>query len=250
MTRFLSAAMILLAACSGSAGPSAPVQPSLRIVNGANQTDTAGHTLPVQIGAKLTDAHSGKPLPGRILNWSVVTGGGSLFLSGTTTGSDGIGRNSWTLGPAAGPQSVVAQYVDPDTGTPVTDTARATALLATAALIWANSDGPSPHPAGIAWTTTPVHHGQTFTLYYGFLDQYGNVGAVACGPVVWHYSNPAADTVATVAAPVSLPNRSFSQDFAITGPDTSLIDFEVTSCVPGTTGYIWAQPIVPVNYRP
>jgi len=255
MKRLTLLPVALLAGCSASdGGTSAPIRPSLAIVTGANQTDTVGKTLPVQIGAKLTDANSGNPLAGRILNWSVVTGGGSLFVAVTQTGSDGIGRNSWTLGPVVGPQAVVAQYIDPDTGTPVTlDTARATALYGGAALIWANNDAPSPHPSGIAWYAPPLNRGQTFTLYYGFIDQHGNVGAAACGPVNWSFSGNAGfanDTIATVGAPVLLASRAFSQDFRITGPDTSLMSFEVTSCVPGTTGYIWAQPIIPVNYQP
>lgn len=253
MNRFWLMAVALLAGCSASdGGTSAPTRPSLAIVSGANQTDTVGKTLPVQIGAKLTDANSGAPLSGRILNWSVVTGGGALFVAVTQTGSDGIGRNSWTLGLSVGQQTVVARYIDPDTGTPITtDTARATALYAAAALIWANNEAPSPHPAGIAWSSPPISRGQTFTLYYGFIDQYGNVGAAACGPVDWHFTgNPADDTIATVGAPVLLPSNAFSQDFVITGPGTSAMSFEVTSCVPGTTGYIWAQPIIPVNYQP
>lgn len=242
----------LITACSSAS--SAPIQPQLSFVAGADQTDTVGKTLPVQLGAKLTDAASGAPLAGRVVNWAVVDGGGTLFVPVTQSGNDGVSRNSWTLGGHAGVQTVVARYIDPDTGTPITlDTARATALVGKAALLWANTDGPWPHPTGIAYSIGIVHSGQTFTLYYGFIDQFGNTGAATCGPVDWRFSGDggfANDTVTTPGSPVLLPNQAFSQDFAIAGPGASNMRVEFTSCVPGTTGYIYAQPDLPVNYQP
>src|SRR6266704_2454155 len=162
--RYSLVLLVLLAACSKDAA--APkIVPSLAIVAGQAQTDTVGKTLPVQLGAKLTDAISGAPLPGRVLNWLVVKGGGQLFVAVTQTGSDGLGKNSWTLGPSAGDQKVVARYIDPETGQPITlDTARATAIAGTAATFTARR--PSD--------TVPVHVGDTVAVVYSYADGHGN----------------------------------------------------------------------------
>jgi hypothetical protein len=210
-----------------------------------------GKTLPVQLGAKLTDANSGAPLSGRILNWAVVQGNGTLFVAVTQTGSDGVGRNSWTLGTVTGSQKVVARYIDPGTGTPVTlDTARATALVAAATLLWANNDGPWPHPTGTAWNTPPVHNGDTLRLYYGFKDQYGNLEAAACGSVNWTWGGNGGfgdDTVTISGAPAPLANKAWQQDFVIKGPGSSLLTFLPTAaCVPPPADILG----IPVNYQP
>ncbi len=248
--RTLLIPLLLLAAC-GHDSPAPQIHASLAFVSGDAQVDTVGKTLPVQLGAKLMDANSGAPLPGRILNWSVVNGGGTLFVAVTQTGSDGVGRNSWTLGPIAGEQKVVARYIDPDTGEPVTlDTARATALVRTAALLWANNDGPFPHPSGYAWNTPPMHSGQRFSLYYGFWDQYGNLGAPTCGSVAWQFGGNGGfgDDTVTLSAPAPLANEAWVQDVVITGPGVSLVTFYPTaSCLPSQPRDVLG---VPVNYQP
>jgi hypothetical protein len=103
--------------------------PQLVIVAGDRQTDTVGRTLAAQIQARLTDALNGAPLPGRIVNWIVVEGGGSVFAPVGQTGSDGVARQTWTLGMTVGKQKLVARWIDPETGATVTlDSALATAL--------------------------------------------------------------------------------------------------------------------------
>ena len=74
MNRCFLMSTILLAAC-GQDSSSPRIQPLLSIVAGDGQVDTVGKTLPVQLGAQLTDASSGAPLPVRVLNWVAVDGG-------------------------------------------------------------------------------------------------------------------------------------------------------------------------------
>jgi len=127
MNRYAITLLVLLAACGESTQPT--IVPQLSIVAGNAQTDTIGKTLPTQIAAMLRDRQSGAPLPGRIVNWVVIDGGGAVFAPVVQTGGDGIARQTWTLGMTPGGQTLVARWLNPDTGEPVTiDTARATAV--------------------------------------------------------------------------------------------------------------------------
>lgn len=168
--RYAIVLLVLLAGCGNDAAAPKAIVPSLSIVVGDGQTDTVGKTLPVQLGAKLTDATTGLPLPGRVLNWVIVTGGGQLFVGVTQTATDGTGRNSWTLGPNAGGQTVVARYIDPETGATVTfDTAKVTAIPASA---WAFEAGfgPNANPNGVNYLAA----GDTGLVVYDFKDVHGN----------------------------------------------------------------------------
>ena len=250
MNRCFFMSTILLAAC-GKDSSSPRIQPLLNIVAGDGQVDTVGKTLPVQLGAQLTDALSGAPLPGRVLNW-VAVDGGSLFVPVTQTGSDGVARNTFTLGMRAGTQRVVARYVDPETGAPVTlDTAQATALAAVAALLWANKD-PEPYQPGIAHGIN-VRGAQLFSLYYGFLDGSGNSTGV-CGPITWSYFGNGGfpdDTISEVGSPVALDNNVVRQDFIITGPGASVMDFLArATCVQEDAQTFFDHSDVPVGYQP
>lgn len=133
-SRILLATLVL--GCADASAPPALIVPQLAIVAGDVQTDTVTRTLPVQLGAKLTDQASGAPLGNRVVSWLVVEGGGAVFAPVSQTGSDGVARQSWTLGPVAGRQRLVARYIDPETGEPVTlDTAQATGTPDVAAVV-------------------------------------------------------------------------------------------------------------------
>lgn len=118
---------ITVAACGETTQPT--IVPQLSIIAGNAQVDTIGKTLPTQIAAILRDRQSGAPLPGRIVNWVIVDGGGQVFAPVVQTGLDGVARQTWTLGMTPGGQTLVVRWLNPDTGEPVTfDTARATAV--------------------------------------------------------------------------------------------------------------------------
>lgn len=163
--------VLLIVACQQD-GIQPQLVPLVEIVAGDAQTDTVGKTLPVQLAAALTDKESGAPLPGRILNWSVAAGAGEVFVTVTQTGSDGVARNQWTLGPAAGGQKLVARYIDPETGEPVTlDTAFATALPGGAATFHARRPD----------DRVQVYVGDTVTVLYSYSDAHGNPTWVCVG---------------------------------------------------------------------
>lgn len=163
------AVMMALVGCGNDpGGPSAPaVAPLLSIIAGDVQTDTVMRQLPVQVAARLTDKLSGVPLAGRVVNWVVIEGGGTIFAAVTQTGSDGVARQPYTLGPIAGRQRLVARWLDPETGEPITlDTASAFAVpgRAAAAFIAPTSDT----ARGV------VGARMTLSIEYGYTDAWGN----------------------------------------------------------------------------
>ncbi len=185
----------------------------------------------VQLGVKLSDAASGAPLAGRILNWSVVTGGGTLFVAVSQTGSDGVAHNSFTLSTVAGPQRAAASYSDPETGAPIADTAIVSALPGLAEILWM-----APETSGSAWTT--LHSGEhQLIVHFGFWDQYTNpTTACANQTVTWVVSDTngflgdstgtgfASDTVQLLPV-VAQDSLTWRQEFAITGPGQSWMKF-------------------------
>jgi hypothetical protein len=232
--RLLWLAVMMAFACGGdSQGPR--IQPSLSFVSGDAQSDTVGKTLPIQLGARLTDAGTGQPVAGRILTWSTVDGG-SLFVTITQTGSDGIGRNSFTLDTHVGTQRVVARYIDPDTGEPVTlDTAVATAVAGRANVVWMNPEG-----------TVTAGKG-TLSVYYGFWDSYFNETWACADPVHWQITGNGGftmDTVQTLSVVQIDSVTGWRQDFEISGAGASTIRLEpVTSCKTNVN-------YLTVNYQP
>jgi len=142
ITKISPLMLYALTACGSEATQPPPIVPELSIVAGNLQIDTIGKTLPTQVAAMLRDKQTGAPLAGRIVNWVVINGGGSVFASVVQTGLDGMARQTWTLGMTPGGQTLVARWLNPDTGEPVTiDTAKATALPRATMLV-NNSAGP------------------------------------------------------------------------------------------------------------
>jgi hypothetical protein len=114
MKRYDLAATIVslsLLACGGNgdggSGPDPePVGPTLTIVSGNRQVDTVGRALGLPLIVVLKDT-LGQPIAGATVDWSVVSGGGSVTAS-SVTGSDGQASASYTLGPLVTPNSVRA----------------------------------------------------------------------------------------------------------------------------------------------
>lgn len=85
--------------------------PALRIVSGNQQRGLVQSRLPlplvVEIAAPAASSLA-KGLSGVMVNWSVVSGAGSLSNSASQTDASGRANNTWTLGAAPGPQTVRA----------------------------------------------------------------------------------------------------------------------------------------------
>ena len=82
-----------------------PRPSALAVVSGGGQTATASTALAQAITARLT-ATDGQPLADAPVSVAVTTGGGSVVPSASTTDVQGLISFTWTLGSAAGAQSV------------------------------------------------------------------------------------------------------------------------------------------------
>lgn len=211
MRAFPVIAAVALAAC-GKDATQPVITPQLAFVAGDVQADTVMQTLPTQLQARLTDKASGVPLGGRVINWIVLEGGGTVFATVTQTGTDGIARQSWTLGPLAGNQRLVARWLDPQTGEPVTlDTARATAI---------------PDVATQMTIVGPTSiQGHSFTIAIDFADQFGNRtwncrDKSSPNAVTWFVYNYLNDTVTAGAVQV-LSDSTRLQAFKVSGADNA-----------------------------
>jgi hypothetical protein len=102
---------------------------ALTIVAGNAQTDTAGATLADTLKVQVTNRTTLTPVSGRVVSWAVVSGGGSVNPTSSTTNANGIATTVWTLGTTLGTQMVTAS-VPSRPGIPAdTFTATATASV-------------------------------------------------------------------------------------------------------------------------
>ena len=76
---------------------------SLQVVTGEKQHGPAGRKLPVPVQVQVI-SHSGKAVPGALVNFGVEMGEGAAAPESSYTDKSGRARSLWTLGPSAGPQ--------------------------------------------------------------------------------------------------------------------------------------------------
>jgi adhesin/invasin len=89
---------------TGTAGAAA----TLMRQGGNNQTGTAGAPVPLPVTVKVNDA-LGNPVSGATVTFAVSSGGGSVTGAAATTDGSGIATvGGWTLGTAAGTNTVTA----------------------------------------------------------------------------------------------------------------------------------------------
>lgn len=115
----------VVSGCKDAAAPASPVATHLAVKDGDGQTATVGTPLTQPLRVVALDA-SDAPVSGVTVQWSVLSGGGTLSAASTATGADGIAAVTFTLGPAAGPEQAQASVAGL-AGSPVVFTATATA---------------------------------------------------------------------------------------------------------------------------
>lgn len=77
-------------------------------VAGDGQTAPAGSAVADSLAVRVTDAH-GNPVPGTLVSWTVLSGGGAASPAQSSTDANGVARTRWTLGPRVDSiQSVLA----------------------------------------------------------------------------------------------------------------------------------------------
>ena len=135
-------AQTLIASASGltgspitfSATAVAPIPATMTPFAGNNQTARPGRPIATLPSVRITDA-AGIPVPGYVVTFVVVTGGGTITGAEATTNADGIATvGSWTLGPTIGDNQLTATAGTLG-GSPFTFRATAVALPAAAIAI-------------------------------------------------------------------------------------------------------------------
>jgi hypothetical protein len=112
--------LVMLTGCDSGHDPSTePGSATLvSIIAGGSQRAVVGEELPDAIVVRATNANS-EPVPDQLINFVVVTGGGSVFAGSALTNRLGEARERWTLGPTAGEQAIEARAIDQTSGDPI-----------------------------------------------------------------------------------------------------------------------------------
>jgi hypothetical protein len=162
----MAAAVLALGSCERPLGPPSPGQLALQVVSGDQQRGEAGQELAQPLVVKVTRAN-GSSVRGQILNFRVVSGGGSVFGGTEITDNSGMAQELWTLGTQAGePQRIEVRAVDPQTGEPQTFGAFTATAVA----------GPPARMTTLSGDGQQVEPGQTVPIppSVKLEDQYGN----------------------------------------------------------------------------
>jgi hypothetical protein len=109
--------LALAGSCDKSSGPlSAGVPSALIVVAGDQQVGTVGEELNAPLVVRVED-EDGKPVKQQVVNFRVLSGGGSVFAGVALTNAKGEARERWTLGTIPGQdQRVQARAIDAETG--------------------------------------------------------------------------------------------------------------------------------------
>ncbi len=165
---------------TGPTPEAAPRSVAVRIVAGDVQVGEGGKELAEPLRVQVVD-QANRPVPNYVVNFRVVSGGGSVFAGAAMTDANGRAADYWTLGPISpDTQRVEVRAVDPATGQRlVYATFRAVAGAANAPV----SVGGDTLRIVLTWTRGaqdldavfegPTSEGTRFQVHSGFL---GNCG--------------------------------------------------------------------------
>lgn len=159
----------VLAGCGdGEMAPEGPLVASIQSGNG--QTAGVGAVLPNPVEVRVSRDGSG--VAGVAVDWTVMSGGGSVASATSTTAANGTASAVWTLGQAAGSNSLRAA-VSGANGSPLTFNATATSggpPMQAAVSVMDNFFDPTSAPLAAGGTVTwswagsgTVTHNVTFS---------------------------------------------------------------------------------------
>ena len=136
------ALVLALAACGEPSTPPAGAEPgALRVMAGDGQQATAGAELPDELAVAVLD-DDGQPLPGALVQFAVVSGGGQVTPQATTSDGDGRAHARWTLGTVAADSQVVEARLPGVAPVRLRGTARADVPAALAIIAGNGAAGP------------------------------------------------------------------------------------------------------------
>lgn len=146
----------LFVACVGPTDLNQVTPPlSMSVVSGDGQQGPPGSQLPDPLVVRVEDAR-GRPVAGQIVNFRVVSGGGSVFAGAAISNRSGLAQERWTLG-FGGLQRVEARAIDPATGEPLTFAVFTATLTDSIPPVTFNVNAfPNPAPLGDSVIVTAV----------------------------------------------------------------------------------------------
>ncbi len=149
----------LFAACAAPTDSNQVTLPlSMSVVSGDGQHGPPGTELPDPLVVRVEDAR-GRPVAGQIVNFRVVSGGGSVFAGAAISNRSGLVQERWTLG-FGGPQQVEARAIDPATGDPLTFAA----FTATFDSVPPSGDSLPPITSNVVAIPNPSNPGDSVTI--------------------------------------------------------------------------------------
>ena len=168
--RVLPLVLFVLGACGSSSDLQPLVPATMKSVSGDGQVGRVGSLLADSLRVQVTDA-SGNGAQRVAVNWSVLTGGGSISPPSSMTNSTGVASAAFTLGPAQGDQRAQAE-ASGLTGSPTMFSATGVATSGGVALsIAAGGNNVPDRYSSDLW----VHGNYAYTGTWGFRKKLGNV---------------------------------------------------------------------------
>lgn len=140
------------------------------IISGTPQTDTVGRTLPLPFVVEVREGGTSTPVPGKMVHWSILYGGGTLSADSTLSDSLGRAQITYTLDTilslGAGSAEVMADVVDPGAEA-IFEVFKRSELVTQVAIV---TPMPDTIQVGAVFAPQPVVR---------LRDQYGNNAAMA-----------------------------------------------------------------------
>lgn len=171
--------VMLVSACTGSTEPRHGPASALVLVSNAMFTATVGTTLAEPVVVRVTDDQD-RPVPGAVVQFSIVQGAATLTATSDTTDGEGLARTTVVVGNTAGSIVVSASV------TGITQTVQVSGVAVPGALARLIVQ-PDPLLLRAA--------GETGRLVASFADQFGNT--LPPSSLTWFSLDP---TIATVDA--------------------------------------------------
>ncbi len=105
----MAVSLLFAAACDDDDdddNPFVPVVTTITLTSGSPQTVARnGTSTPLTVTVR---DQNGDPISGRVVNWAVATGGGTLASTSSTTNAQGVATMTYTAGATAGTATVTA----------------------------------------------------------------------------------------------------------------------------------------------
>lgn len=149
------------------------VAANIEAAGGNPQNGTVGGRLPDSLSVRVTDG-SGHGVPAVSVDWSVLTGGGTISPASSTTNGSGVASAEFTLGPLEGEQQAQA-LVSGLTGSPVIFRVTATVepVEVVLSIVGGGNNVPERYTSDL-W----VHESYAYTGTWGGLARGYNAGDV------------------------------------------------------------------------